>query len=397
MCGRVYQTLNVNQLLRAAGTNLARNQNRHQASYNIAPSNYVPAVRHHSSAQSNHRELDIMKWGYDAPFGMTLINARIEEAASKKTFQPLVNTSRCVVIIEGYYEWSPNKEPHVFRLKGEGKEKDLSPVMFLAALIAPDDTLIVFTREALRGLHEVHARMPVLLDDSEIDMWLDCKNYKFDKVVGNEIMDLRKDKWSKIYHYRVSPIINNIKNNSENNIRSIEAPKKDFDKTGVVNKWFQPTQKENVKDHYVEQEKKVIEDKSEKKATQSTQSTMATYTAEFEERKEPLRQKRIKTDVERAQERAERREKGLPEEDEEEDEEDDRGLNYAQNNIDKSVLGKDLGGFRDMNPYLMTNNKDARGYESKKRKDGQDSEEFQQTGRKMVKISPYGNNEQWGF
>jgi len=79
MCGRVYQRYNVNQLLRLAGTNLINNQNRHTTSSNITPTTYIPAIKHNSSAQNNHRELDMAKWGYNAPFGQFIINARIEE------------------------------------------------------------------------------------------------------------------------------------------------------------------------------------------------------------------------------------------------------------------------------------------------------------------------------
>lgn len=44
-----------------------------------------------------------MKWGAQTNFNM-LINGRIEELSSKKTFMNIIQ-NRCVVIMEGYYEW----------------------------------------------------------------------------------------------------------------------------------------------------------------------------------------------------------------------------------------------------------------------------------------------------
>jgi len=46
-----------------------------------------------------------MKWGYQTKFSL-IINARVEEIHEKYSFKPLLNTKRCVVIAEGYYEWN---------------------------------------------------------------------------------------------------------------------------------------------------------------------------------------------------------------------------------------------------------------------------------------------------
>ena len=44
-----------------------------------------------------------MKWGSQTKFNM-ILNGRIEELTSKRTFVNIIK-NRCVVIMEGYYEW----------------------------------------------------------------------------------------------------------------------------------------------------------------------------------------------------------------------------------------------------------------------------------------------------
>jgi putative SOS response-associated peptidase YedK len=54
-----------------------------------------------------------MKWGHKSHFNF-IVNGRIEEMLNKKTFLNFIN-NRCVVIMEGYYEWNEKKEPFSFR------------------------------------------------------------------------------------------------------------------------------------------------------------------------------------------------------------------------------------------------------------------------------------------
>ena len=99
MCGRIFQTHNLQRLIQIARTSIVRNPNLHNPSFNVAPTNYIPAVRQRNCPQShpsneeehmdqerNDLELDFLKWGYDAGFAF-VINARIEELQEKKNVQ----------------------------------------------------------------------------------------------------------------------------------------------------------------------------------------------------------------------------------------------------------------------------------------------------------------------
>ena len=45
-----------------------------------------------------------MQWGL-IEFGNFVINARFDEVKLKKMFKSVVETNRCCVLIDGYYEW----------------------------------------------------------------------------------------------------------------------------------------------------------------------------------------------------------------------------------------------------------------------------------------------------
>lgn len=49
-----------------------------------------------------------MKWGIKFPNSKfnIVINARLEEVTQKPLFKGLIESHRCVIAINGYYEWS---------------------------------------------------------------------------------------------------------------------------------------------------------------------------------------------------------------------------------------------------------------------------------------------------
>ena len=115
-------------------------------SYNICPSSFVPVLvmqdrlmKYYNSLQNNNNNnnnsndsngdlvLHSMKWGLIPSFsktskgiGFRTINARIETIKSKPTYRRLVNSKRCIVLFQGYYEWKgisrKEKQPYFFTL-----------------------------------------------------------------------------------------------------------------------------------------------------------------------------------------------------------------------------------------------------------------------------------------
>jgi putative SOS response-associated peptidase YedK len=75
--------------------------------YNIAPTQRVPVVIEDAQGV---RQVD-MRWGLKAAWGNTLhINAQAEHIQTTATFKALLN-QRCLVPMDGFYEWKPDKSP----------------------------------------------------------------------------------------------------------------------------------------------------------------------------------------------------------------------------------------------------------------------------------------------
>ena len=47
----------------------------------------------------------------------------------------------------------------------------------MAAMYTKEDEVFVLTRDSFGEFAKVHHRMPVLLEENEIDLWIDTKKY----------------------------------------------------------------------------------------------------------------------------------------------------------------------------------------------------------------------------
>ena len=90
--------------------------------YNIAPSQEVPVIVHNNGVN----ELKPMKWGLvpswspDRSTGSHMINARAETITEKPSYRRLVESKRCLIPADGFYEWrreGNRKVPVWFHLK----------------------------------------------------------------------------------------------------------------------------------------------------------------------------------------------------------------------------------------------------------------------------------------
>ena len=109
-----------------------------------------------------------MKWGLSTKSG-SLINARAETVCQKPTFSSLVDTQRCIVVADAYYEWNAAKEKVTFSRK-DGK------ILWMAGIYNEDGFVILTTRPNA-SVRSVHDRMPLILEKEEMIQWL-CKDYK---------------------------------------------------------------------------------------------------------------------------------------------------------------------------------------------------------------------------
>jgi putative SOS response-associated peptidase YedK len=149
--------------------------------YNIAPTQDVAAVRQKS--EKPLRTLGLMRWGLiphwsaDASAAFKMINARSETAADLPAFRDALQSRRCLVAADGFYEWKKvgkTKQPYCFTLHDDA--------IFAFAGIwdrwqSPEgktvETCSILTTSANDLTRDVHDRMPVILPRDAYELWLD--------------------------------------------------------------------------------------------------------------------------------------------------------------------------------------------------------------------------------
>lgn len=154
-----------------------------QPNHNVAPTSKIYVL-----IQDDARKVvNTMTWGLvpswskDKTRSASMINARSETLTEKPSFRNLLTKYRCVIPIQGFYEWQvlpsetkkPKKQAHYIS-RSDGQ------IMTLAGLWTTwkdaDNSLLqtctIITIEATNKLSEIHHRMPVILEREALNEWL---------------------------------------------------------------------------------------------------------------------------------------------------------------------------------------------------------------------------------
>ena len=150
--------------------------------YNIRPTQDLPVVR----VVDGELEFTLLRWGLIPSWSkepeprFPTFNARGETLADKPTFRGPFKNRRCLILIDGFYEWpkKPNKDRrprHIrFRARRPMALAGLWDRWIDRATGVPVDSCTIVTTEANELLASVpHDRMPVILDQSSRREWLD--------------------------------------------------------------------------------------------------------------------------------------------------------------------------------------------------------------------------------
>ncbi len=155
--------------------------------YNVAPSCQLPLAW--TSDVDGRRLLGTAKWGLtpswakDSAVGERMFNARAETVAEKPSFRAAFLRRRCLVAVDGFYEWGP-AEP-LARVRTTGGRTNRQPwyvhrtdgnPLVLAGLWEHrmgQRTCSIITVPANDDLAPVHHRMPAVLEPVDWDAWLD--------------------------------------------------------------------------------------------------------------------------------------------------------------------------------------------------------------------------------
>jgi putative SOS response-associated peptidase YedK len=223
MCGRKTLTKDIQSIIEEMAIESWDDSELYQLNYNIAPTQTSPVI-----VDKMGRHAKIMKWGLipnwatDASIGSKLINARAETLLEKPSFQHLVPTQRCVVLADGYYEWKRSNSRaipyYIFH-----PEKKILPMAGLWEIwknISGENlfSYTIITTMSNSDLKEIHHRMPVILDNKNIDPWIKVHNIS----VANA-MSLLEPYKSELKFHQVSTLVNSPRNNRIDCIKPVNS------------------------------------------------------------------------------------------------------------------------------------------------------------------------------
>ena len=201
MCGRYKISKAVSKTIDIVKTNIKVEDTDN---YNAHPSQNLPVIR----SYTNGKALELCEFGYVPGWSKKvekfspLINARKETLMEKVTFKNLIQTSRCLVLADGYYEWKredKNKVPYYFT-------KDDDELMFFAA-IHENNQFCIITTKAQDNVSQIHHREPLIVNQSQINNYLNIKK--------DAVEFLNSIKPPKLKFHEVSKDVNNPSNNDQ--------------------------------------------------------------------------------------------------------------------------------------------------------------------------------------
>ncbi|CAN6292089.1 unnamed protein product [Urochloa humidicola] len=180
---------------------------RFRPSYNVAPGAYLPVgtVRVQPAAggdggrggESAEPVIQRMKWGLvpsftgknEKPDHFRMFNARSESVKEKASFRRLIPKNRCLVAVEGFYEWKKDgskKQPYYIHFQ------DHRPLVFAALYDTWTNsegetihTFTILTTHASTSLKWLHDRMPVILGNHDsVNVWLNDASVKLEEITA---------------------------------------------------------------------------------------------------------------------------------------------------------------------------------------------------------------------
>jgi putative SOS response-associated peptidase YedK len=150
--------------------------------FNVAPGDDVLAV---TTDREGAPRGELLRWGLVPPWSKgpgasaKMINARVETVAEKPAYRQAYERFRCLIVADGFYEWraaeaGPKQPFHITRSDG---------ALFAFAGLwsswhGDEDRKIrsctILTTAANELIAPLHDRMPVILEPSAEEEWLDA-------------------------------------------------------------------------------------------------------------------------------------------------------------------------------------------------------------------------------
>jgi len=209
--------------------------------YNVAPTNTITTVvsRHSEPDDEPTRRVRLMRWGLIPPWVKAgpdggpdtkrplLINARADKVASSPAFRGSAKSKRCLVPMDGWYEWRATSDAgtktaktpfYMHRADGD--------TLFMAGLWSvwkpakdaqPLLSCTIITTDAVGELGDVHDRMPLMVPEDDWDGWLNP-----DAALDPDLLARPPDVHD-VEIREISTLVNNVRNNGPELLEPVAA------------------------------------------------------------------------------------------------------------------------------------------------------------------------------
>ena len=192
MCTRFRTVADLERLLEEYGITSRVN---YEYNPNVAPTETVPIIR---TSKSEGKKITLARFGLVPPWSKTakpippMVNARADTIAKKPAFKQGFEERRCIIPVEGFYEWTGDKgdkkpwfihhkEHKILSLAGIWDYAEIENEKIFSFAISTTDPNSV--TEAL------HDRTPVIIEDK--DGWLKKGGREFLHRPPEHLLDIR--------------------------------------------------------------------------------------------------------------------------------------------------------------------------------------------------------------
>ena len=206
MCGRYVVTFPVTKTKKLVKTSINVDDIEN---YNAHPCQRLPVIKKYT----NGNTLENLKWGILPAWLQKkdfkpLINARLETINEKISFKKSIKLRRCVVVADGFYEWKRienNKIPNYFFREDRRN-------LYIAAIYENNEFCLI-TEKASSNISDIHHRQPVLLNENDINKFLNLEIDAKSFLKERKIPDLN--------FYEISKEVNKPTNNNQSLLQKI--------------------------------------------------------------------------------------------------------------------------------------------------------------------------------
>ena len=233
MCGRFVGNFNTQELIEEIGASVSDFGLTLRVpdfdgpllqNFNVAPTHVVPILR----VVGEEVIVDVMRWGLipiwakDPSIGAKMINARSETITEKPSFKGLVPGHRCIIPMNGFYEWNrenPKAKVPYFVSRSDGHLMLAAGIWSDSPIVDEGRTFSLITRDSVEDLSAIHDRSAVELTSQDAVEWMSAPQAPLELFAP--------DRQPRFTTVRVSTRVNSVRNNDSDLLKEDLPPEEE--------------------------------------------------------------------------------------------------------------------------------------------------------------------------